>query len=54
MKLNVMLSDDSANYAYYLKAGPYKTERLNVNGFKLYADGALGSWGGCLLQPFAD
>jgi predicted amidohydrolase YtcJ len=54
MKLNVMLSDDSANYAYYLKTGPYKTERLNVNGFKLYADGALGSRGACLLQPYSD
>ncbi len=54
MKLNVMLSDDPANYAYYLKTGPYKTERLNVNGFKLYADGALGSRGACLLQPYSD
>jgi predicted amidohydrolase YtcJ len=54
MKLNVMLSDDSANYAYYLKNGPYKTDRLNVNGFKLYADGALGSRGACLLQPYSD
>ncbi len=54
MKLNIMLSDDSANYAYYLKTGPYKTERLNVNGFKLYADGALGSRGACLLQPYSD
>ena len=49
-----MLSDDSANYVYYLKSGPYKTERLNVNGFKLYADGALGSRGACLLQPYTD
>ena len=54
MKLNVMLSDDSANYSYYLKAGPYKTDRLNANGFKLYADGALGSRGACLLQPYSD
>ncbi len=54
MKLNVMLSDDSANYAYYLKTGPYKTDRLNVNSFKLYADGALGSRGACLLQPYSD
>jgi predicted amidohydrolase YtcJ len=54
MKLNVMLSDDSANYAHYLKAGKYKTERLNVNGFKLYADGALGSRGACLLHPYND
>jgi len=54
MKLNIMLSDDSANYAWYLKAGPYKTALLNVNGFKLYADGALGSRGACLLQPYSD
>ncbi len=54
MKLNIMLSDDSLNYAYYLKKGPYKTDRLHVNGFKLYADGALGSRGACLLQPYSD
>ncbi len=54
MRMNIMLSDDSANYAYYLKTGPYKTERLNVNSFKLYADGALGSRGACLLQFYSD
>jgi predicted amidohydrolase YtcJ len=54
MKLNVMLSDDSANYAYYLKTGPYKTNLLNVSAFKLYADGALGSRGACLLQHYSD
>jgi predicted amidohydrolase YtcJ len=54
MKLNIMLSDDSANYAHYLKAGPYKTSLLNVNGFKLYADGALGSRGACLLKAYSD
>ncbi len=54
MKLNIMLSDDSMNYVYYLKNGPYKTDRLNVNGFKLYADGALGSRGACLLHPYSD
>ncbi len=54
MKLNIMLSDDSVNYAYYLKTGPYKTTLLNVNGFKLYADGALGSRGACLLHDYTD
>ena len=54
MRMNIMLSDDPANYAYYLKTGPYKTERLNVNAFKLYADGALGSRGACLLLPYTD
>lgn len=54
MKLTIMLSDDSANYAWYLKTGPYKTPLLNVNAFKLYADGALGSRGACLLQHYND
>ena len=54
MRMNIMLSDDSANYAWYLQKGPYKTPRLNVNAFKLYADGALGSRGACLLQPYSD
>lgn len=54
MKMVVMLSDDSANYDYYLKNGPYKTALLNVNAFKLYADGALGSRGACLLHDYTD
>ena len=54
MKLYVMLSDRPENYNRYLKSGPYKTPRLFVHGFKLYADGALGSRGACLLQPYQD
>jgi predicted amidohydrolase YtcJ len=54
MRVNAMLTDSSINYDYYLKAGPYKTERLNVSSFKVYADGALGSRGACLLHPYAD
>lgn len=54
MRLYVMMSDDSTNYAYYLHRGPYKTDRLYVHGVKVYADGALGSRGACLLQPYSD
>jgi predicted amidohydrolase YtcJ len=54
MKLVALLSDSPENFDYYLREGPYKTDRLNVNGFKLYADGALGSRGACLLQPYHD
>ena len=54
MRLYVMLSDDTANYNRYLKRGPYKTDKLYVKGFKMYADGALGSRGACLLQPYDD
>ena len=54
MRLYVMLSDNDANYNAYLRKGPYKTDKLFVNGFKVYADGALGSRGACLLKHYAD
>ncbi len=54
MRLYIMLSDDTANFNRYLKSGPYKTDKLFVHGFKMYADGALGSRGACLLQPYND
>lgn len=54
MRLYVMLSDNDNNINQYLKKGPYKTDKLFVNGFKVYADGALGSRGACLLKHYAD
>lgn len=54
MRLYVMLSDEKANYDYLSKTGMIKTDRLNVRGFKVYGDGALGSRGACLLQPYSD
>lgn len=50
----VMVSLGFANLGYYLKRGIIKTDRLNVRSVKLYADGALGSRGACLLSPYAD
>jgi predicted amidohydrolase YtcJ len=54
MRLYIMLSDDKANYDYLEKSGIVKTDRLNVRSIKVYADGALGSRGACLLQPYSD
>ncbi|WP_245645666.1 amidohydrolase [Niabella ginsenosidivorans] len=54
MRLYIMLSDAKKNYDYLLKRGAIKTDHLNVRGFKLFADGALGSRGACLLQDYAD
>jgi len=54
MNLYVLLSDDSVNYARYLSKPPYHTGHLYVNGIKVYADGALGSRGACLLHPYTD
>lgn len=54
MRLFLMLSDNKENLDRYLKSGPYKTDKLFVHGIKVYADGALGSRGACLLQPYND
>lgn len=54
MRLFIMLSDNRENLEKYLKTGPYKTDKLYVKGIKVYADGALGSRGACLLQPYSD
>lgn len=54
MRLFVMLSDSKSNYDYLFSKGKIKTDRLNVSSFKVYADGALGSRGACLLQPYSD
>lgn len=47
---------DPDDGAKVLKAGPYTDEsgRVRVRGVKLYADGALGSRGAALLQPYSD
>jgi len=54
IRLYIMLSDHPANFSHYLSSGPYKTDKLFIKGFKFYADGALGSRGACLLEPYND
>ena len=54
MRMYVMLSDHQPNYDYLFKRGAIKTDRLNVRAFKVMGDGALGSRGACLLQPYHD
>ena len=54
MRLYVMLSDDKENYKYLENKGIIKTDWLNVRSIKVYADGALGSRGACLLHPYTD
>ncbi len=54
IRINAMISISDRNIAYWFSRKPYITERLNVSSFKMYADGALGSRGACLLQPYSD
>ncbi len=54
MRIYAMLSDAGPNYDFAVRNGKIKTPYLNVSSFKVYADGALGSRGACLLHPYAD
>jgi len=54
MRMNIMLSDAKENFDYAFKRGKIKTDHLNLSSFKVYADGALGSRGASLLQPYSD
>lgn len=54
MRVYAMVSNKKANLDYYLEQGKIKTERLNVQSVKVYADGALGSRGAALKAPYSD
>ncbi|PWJ54786.1 hypothetical protein CLV98_11673 [Dyadobacter jejuensis] len=54
MKIFALLNDTKDYYDRWVKKGPYKTDRLHVGGFKVYADGALGSRGASLLHDYSD
>ncbi|HNU59637.1 MAG TPA: amidohydrolase, partial [Aquaticitalea sp.] len=54
IRVYAMVSATNANLDYFLGKGIYKTDRLNVRSFKVYADGALGSRGALLRAPYSD
>lgn len=54
IRLNLMVSDDSASLAYFFTQGAIENPRLRVKTVKFYLDGALGSRGALLLAPYSD
>jgi len=54
MRIYAMVSHTKDNLDYFLEKGITKTDRLNVRSFKFYADGALGSRGAMLREPYSD
>lgn len=54
MRVNAMLSPTDRNLQEIVEMGPFQKERLTVNSIKLYTDGALGSRGALLLEPYTD
>lgn len=57
-KLNIreyaMIMLNPSSLEKVLAKGIYTSERLDVRSFKIVGDGALGSRGACLLEPYAD
>lgn len=49
-----MLPADAAHLDRYLPGGPRRDPWLHLGAFKLFADGALGSRGAWLTQPYHD
>lgn len=57
LRAYVMIGDDSTDIAHYFERGPQSAlydGHLWIRSIKLYADGALGSRGAALLDPYAD
>ena len=54
MRIYAMVSASQKHLDYFLDQGIIKTDRLNVRSFKFYADGALGSRGAMLREPYSD
>ena len=54
IRVYAMVSAIKDDLDYYLEREPYKTERLNVRSVKVYGDGALGSRGAAMREPYSD
>lgn len=54
IRIYAMVANKPENLDYYLPKGKIKTDKLNVQSVKVYADGALGSRGATLKDPYSD
>ncbi|MFZ1530182.1 MAG: amidohydrolase [Ferruginibacter sp.] len=54
VKIFALLSDSISSYEKWMAKGRYTNGNLTVGGYKVYADGALGSRGACLLKDYSD
>ena len=54
IRIYAMLMPTQENIDYFASRGPKVGERFTVRSFKMFADGALGSRGARLLEPYAD
>ena len=52
--VNAMINPDDETMDHFMHQGCIDKERLTVRSVKIYADGALGSRGAKLLEPYSD
>jgi len=54
IRVYAMMRPTEENFDYFFSKGPLHTGRLTVSAVKLFMDGALGSRGALLLEPYSD
>lgn len=54
LRVYAMISNDSLSVDYFLRNGGIENDHLHVKSVKVFADGALGSRGAALKEPYAD
>jgi predicted amidohydrolase YtcJ len=54
IRVYAMVANYPENLDYFLNKGIIKTDGLNVRSVKVYGDGALGSRGAALKEPYSD
>ena len=54
MHVNAMVNPDDETMDHFMRQGVIDKERLTVRSVKIYADGALGSRGAKLIEPYTD
>ncbi len=54
IRINAWLSPSVENFTHYVEQGTCQTDYLSVNTIKLFTDGALGSRGARMIEPYTD
>lgn len=54
MHVNAMVNPDDETMDHFMQQGIIDKDRLTVRSVKIYADGALGSRGAKLIEPYTD
>ena len=54
IRMNAWLTPSEENFTHFVEQGSYQTDHLTVNTIKLFADGALGSRGARMIEPYSD